>query len=494
LAEIEKAEKPKYRTQMLNGGKDIVIGITPDNMGAYLSIKPGLRKFQSQEVFSLLESENIFYGIDRDKINALIERVNTDAVAIHDELIVKGTHSVPGRDAYIKYHFNATGELKLIEDEEGNIDYRELGLLNNVTAGQLLAEKIPMQEPVNGTDIYGNPVVPPPARDTRIIIGKNVKLIEEGTKCVSEIEGQVFLKNKIINASELYQVPHDVDMHVGNLNFNGSIIVNGDILSGFTVKAKGDITVLGVIEAATVIAGGNVFIKRGFKGGEKGFIQCGGDITARFIDGGRVECGTNMILETNIADSDVTCFGKITLNRQKGTIVGGTVRAVKGIDCIELGSKMGVNTTVMAGDKFRIKQLQLETELEIAGIGDELTKIAEEAAKLKDILGKVAPLLQQLDKLAEDKRTQIMGMVEKQRELKAKPEELNAKLKELEAKRNKLVQLWGVNCLSTIKVKKIAHPGSLIVIGHSKLLVKEPFSFCTFHEEHHSGSIGFGPY
>lgn len=488
------AEKPKYRIQLCDDAKDVVVGITPDNMSAYLSIKPGMRKFTAQEVLGLLESEKIFYGIDKDKINALVNVVNNDVLPVNDELIVKGMPSIPGKDAYVKYHFNATGELKLIEDVDGNIDYRELGLLNNVGIGQLLAEKIPLQASVNGTDIYGAPVVPPAARDTRIVIGKNVKLIEDGLKCVSEIEGQVFLKNKIIHASELYQVPHDVDMHVGNLNFNGSIMVNGDILSGFTVKARGDITVLGVIEAATVISGGNIFIKRGFKGGDKGFLQCGGDITARFIDGGKVECGNNIVLETNIADSDVTCFGKIILNRQKGTIVGGVVRAVKGIDCIEIGSKMGVNTTVIVGDKFRIKQLQLETEQEIQALSDELSKTNEEISKVDGLVAKVTPLLPQLEKLPEEKKAQIVGLLEKQKVLKVKPNELGARLKELEAKRTKLLQLWSVNCTSTIKAKKAAYAGSMVVIGHSKLLLQETVSFCTFYEEHGSATIYFGSY
>lgn len=40
----------------------------------------------------------------------------------------------------------------------------------------------------------------------------------------------------------------------GNIDFPGEVRIKGDVKPGFSVKAKGDILIGGVIEAATVVS------------------------------------------------------------------------------------------------------------------------------------------------------------------------------------------------------------------------------------------------
>ena len=47
------------------------------------------------------------------------------------------------------------------------------------------------------------------------------------------------------------------------------------MLTGYTVKAAGDITVNGAVEGATLISGGKIVIKRGMQGMEKGVMSTG---------------------------------------------------------------------------------------------------------------------------------------------------------------------------------------------------------------------------
>ena len=55
----------------------------------------------------------------------------------------------------------------------------------------------------------------------------------------------------------------NVDLSTGNLAFEGTIVISGDIAAGMEVKASGDIIVGGMVEAAMLEAKGNVEVKGG---------------------------------------------------------------------------------------------------------------------------------------------------------------------------------------------------------------------------------------
>ena len=75
-------------------------------------------------------------------------------------------------------------------------------------------------------------------------------------------------------------------------------------MTGYTVKATGDITVNGAVEGATLISGGKIVIKRGMQGMEKGVMRAGGDIISNFIESSKVHASGRIITDA-IMHSDV---------------------------------------------------------------------------------------------------------------------------------------------------------------------------------------------
>ncbi len=71
---------------------------------------------------------------------------------------------------------------------------------------------------------------------------------------------------------------------MGNINFPGDVEIKGNVISNLTVTATGNIEILGAVEAASIIAGKNIVLKTGIQGMDKGVLQAGGNITARFIE------------------------------------------------------------------------------------------------------------------------------------------------------------------------------------------------------------------
>ena len=254
----------KYAKTIKSPDGMAMIGIDRESMHAYLNMELNAEKtlLQSQDVFELINKDGIVFGLDSSAITAAFKEYNMGQNVNH-YLIAKAHPPIQGKNAQLEYLFKTAKDIVLSENADGKVDHRELGLINNVLEHDLLALKTPLTEGEPGTNIYGDTVQPNPIKDVLLVQGNNTVLSESGFELSSKINGQVFLKGNKIHVTPIFMVAHDVDLNVGNINFNGNIVVNGNVLSGFTLRAKQDITVLGVVEGATLIAGGNIFIKSG---------------------------------------------------------------------------------------------------------------------------------------------------------------------------------------------------------------------------------------
>ncbi len=475
-----KDSKPIVITKHLaNDSEEIVVGVSSDQTLGALTLIPRLpdRQFHEREILDFLEEKRIVHGIDQSRIAELAAEVNSSRKSVQDEVIARGTPPIPAIDARVEYHFKTDKLLELEEDEQGQMDFKELGLINNVEEGQLLATKYPAVEGTPGTDIFGDIVGVHAAKDTNFATGKNISASEDGLTCHATREGQVFLKSRIINVSPIYTVAHDVDLNTGNISFNGTIVVHGNVLSGFTLKARENITVKGVVEGATLIAGGNIYIREGVKGHETGRIQCKGELVTPFVESGEVECHGNMKVQTSIINSKVICYSKIILGVKKGVIVGGTTLGARGIECMETGSRLGVSTEITVGDKPLVRK--------------KIQTISREMGAIQGLLGKLnqgvkvhRKLFENLDTLSPEKRKAVL-------EIKEKKESLEKELKELTVKRDKLQGLFKVKCAATLKVKNQVNPNTLVTIGHSQLTLKESYQNVCFFENHDFQKVQF---
>ena len=462
----------RFKKTIKSETNQIVLNIDHDQLHAYLTIMPSSRGdlFEVRQIYELLDNEGILHGVRKAVISDCIARVNDTCVPIREEVIAIGTPITPGSDARVEYHFKVGEMIRLEQSEDGKVDHRELNLVNNVQKGELLAVKIPGVEPVAGVDIYGKPMIPEKIKDTKIIAGKNVELADDEMKAYSSIDGQVCLKNRIIEVSPVLTVSHDVDLNVGNVTFNGSITVLGNVLSGFTLKAKEDIHVKGIVEGATLLAGGNITIGGGLKGQGKAVIQCRGDVTLSFAERATIECHGNVRVQSSIINSDVTCYSIFEATRGKGSIVGGDIRAIGGIECLEAGSKLGVSTKLTVGDKFIVRE-------RLTAVMESQKPFRENLKALNQKFMENRAIFEQIDTFPPEKQKPYREFLEEMANVKSQ-------LEELEVKADKLNTLYKKKCEATIAIKNSTHPNVVITIGHSSLDIKSHYKNCIYSENH----------
>ncbi len=345
------------------------INIDPDGMEASLSFAfdDGIT-LTLDAIKIALNDAGVCFGINEDTINQAI----LDAESLDDSdldktdlaskkanlkqtsyIVAMAKKPVAGKPGTIDYKVDTNRHYK-VDIKSDKVDYREQMQVESVKNGQVLAEIILPTEGIDGMSIMGQAL---PARDgkpAQIKCGKNVELM--GDNIVATSDGIVSKLGDIISVSPVYEVSGALDMKVGNIDFNGAVVINGDVGDEFSIKAGGDIHIAGVVGKSNIISQGNVVINGGFNGKEKGVIIANGDVDIKYVNHGNIRSKGNVVVKKEINNSNVFCLGEIEISR--GSILGGTVMALQGVKVAHLGSEMGVKTTVIVGTHYELFALE----------------------------------------------------------------------------------------------------------------------------------------
>lgn len=442
-----------------------VITLSPDEMYAYLEIEPALggKTLERKDIEAALAAAGVTYGIDWERVEAAL--AEQDSPTRH--IIAQGKPPVDGRDAYIDYRFNIEKERRPVELEDGRVDFYNIQMVQNVTPGQVLAVKIPAQEGVPGLTVTGKAVPPKGGKDVHLPKGKNTEISEDGMQLVATVAGQVVKAGEKIHVLPIYEVHGDVDFTTGNIDFVGSVVVQGNVKSGFTIRAQGNIEIRGSVEAATLIADGDVIIQRGMQGGDRGQIMAGRNIVARFLEHAQAQAGEEVRVEEAIMYSQIQAGKKIEVTGKRGRIVGGLLRAGDLVRAKVIGSKLATKTEIEVGLRPEIR---------------------EELGKVKAALAEKEKQLDQLNKALNTLKNALAGGKVFTPEEKARLQKIITThaiyRDEVLGLRRRKEQLEGYitgDVRGRVEATETIYPGVKITIGQASYLVKDEVAKALFY-------------
>ncbi len=440
--------------------------VSPDKMRAtarFYAASEGAEDMTADEIARDLESQGIVFGVRRDAIEAFVE----SREYCEDFLLAEGEAPVQGRDAYIEYRFNTDKKAKPTLKEDGSVDFFHLNILNHCAKGELLAVLHPEVEGTDGHDIFGGRVRPADVKKETFRYGQNIELSEDGTTLTSLVDGHVELVEGQVFVSDMLTV-ENVDNSTGNIEYEGSVQVNGNVFTNFSVKAHGDIIVKGVVEGAVLEADGNIIIARGMNGMGKGSLCAGGNIVSKFLENATAQADGYVAAES-ILHSRVMAGGEVNVDGKRGFITGGKVSAAGGINVKTLGSEMGADTVVEVGAdpkvKNRIAQLQ---------------KLIEEDTKtlntIQPVLTATTQKLSQGVRLSTDQLKQVYALNQTAQKKSAAIKANQAELEELGAQTGSAAE-------AQIRVRGTVYPGTKICIDDVSVTVQKNAHFCRFVKE-----------
>ncbi|HOX28305.1 MAG TPA: FapA family protein, partial [bacterium] len=175
----------------------------------------------------------------------------------------------------------------------------------------------------------------------------------------------------------------------------------------------GDVIVENTIQNATVTAGGDVIVKRGILTRAKGVVSAQGDVYARFIENSIVEAEGNIIVETAILNSRVSCNGRVVALTDEGSVIGGRVMAFDRVACRYLGSIAHPTTIVQVGYRHEVQQKYLEQLARLHTVQKQIKEIqknysyiskadSNDIDRLGELRGRMIKLIKIHDQMKED--------------------------------------------------------------------------------------------
>lgn len=441
-----------------------IVTILPDGERAFARFYPattGGRELTEEDIVSEFKHAGIRHGIKKKAIRHFLEHKEY----CRDYIVAEATLPVQGKSASIEYFFdlNTTAKPKLNED--GSVDFHQLGNIKTVNEGDKLATLTPADRGRTGISVLGKPLLPKKVNNRYLKYGRNIRISADRCSIYSKVSGHVTLVDDMVMVSDVYEVPANVDSSTGDIDYKGTVHVTGNVNTGYTIKAEGDIIVNGVVEGATLISGGNIVLKRGMQGMERGNLKAAGNITAKFLENCKVECEGGLKADA-VLHSEVVCKEKVEVLGKKGLINGGSVTTYADIRATSLGSTMGSATKIeVLSDKEQLKRLG-EVKEKIEEIEGSLVKIDKLASAVRQqMLTQQELLPEQLDAIK--KATVSKPLLVK--ELKTMRHEREAILAMIEKNRN-----------SCIRVEDVVYPGVKIMVKDVMKIQNEKTSHCRF--------------
>ena len=305
---------------------------------------------------------------------------------------------------------------------------------------------------------------PRQVKKAHLEFGHNIEISEDRKKLTSLVDGHVSLVEGKVFVSDVYEV-ENVDLSTGNIEFEGSVQVRGNVSSNFVIKAGGNVIISGVVEGACIEAGGNIIIARGMNGMAKGNLRAGGDIVAKFLENATVSAGGYVNTES-ILHSNVTAATEIQVTGKRGFITGGHVRAGQRIEVKTLGATLGAPTVVEVG-------VDPEKKAEYMKLQKEISEIVKNIRSIQPILASFAEKKNRGVRFTPDQLNYIRNSAATMETQKKSLAEKNARMQELQMEFNPQEK-------AAVIVKGEVYPGTTIIIGDSSMQVKNTYQYCRF--------------
>jgi uncharacterized protein (DUF342 family) len=372
------------------------VALSPDGLEAQLHIQPaqGGAPATREQVLAALAELGVREGILDGAIDAALA-----AGGVRGAVVARGRPPVHGRDGWFESLVPEVRSRVPRVDETGHTDYRDLGEILVVHPGDALMRRHPPTEGSYGMNLRGEALPATPGKDAMFAasLAGAAPAPDDPDLLRAAIAGQPVAVPGGMIVEPVFKA-NQVDTASGNIDFDGSVTIKGDVAAGMTVRATGDIEVGGVVERATLEAGGGIVVKGGVigdlghKGGGEARIHCGGSFSAAYAQQATVEAGDSIFIDDMAMQCALTAINHVRVgNKKRGHVIGGTVHATLSITAKVIGSPNRVRTHLEIGVNPLMHKQLLAKATERDGKETQLLEISKLMAFAQANPGKLRP-------------------------------------------------------------------------------------------------------
>ena len=396
--------------------------VSNDKMQAFLSLTEGEgtgTRVSIEDARAAVEEAGVSYGIDGD---AILEAVNhaKEEGPVFRTVVARGTEPQTAADQKPQFLIQQASGKDFTVRADGSVDHKHHDRITLVTKGtRILRIPPPPDEPKPGYDVTGGEIAPEGGATADLELGENVQtgtLNDGSTVVIAAKSGELVAERKNIDVRPAHTVKGNVGVETGNIKFPGSVYVKGGVDAGYYIFANGDIKISEAVEGCLLSADGDIIIKQGVKGGGKAVLRSKGRIQVAFAEQTTLLSVGDINIKGGCMHSTVKCNGRLRMQSERGSVVGGRVRVRKGMEVQNLGSTRGVHTEVSFGQDYLIADRIEKEEKEIEQLKLKVTKddvAMREESENRERLEELRKEKKKLLKMIEQRSVKLFTLREK---------------------------------------------------------------------------------
>lgn len=410
-------DKLKLTKNMVKA-EDVEVEISTNSMEAYIRVLAKDKVITRERLMDILDLHDIHAGILEKGVEEILSgKSNRKPV-----LIARGQIPRKGADGWYECYFRTMINKRPKIMKDGSADYKNVEWFETVKAGQKLAYYHRAEPGTDGYTVSGKVIPAQRGLEKGILVGKGFEMQDDRKTYISTVDGMVKMNDTTLEVSRHLEV-EDVTLATGNINFDGSLHIKGNVENGTEIRVSEDLEIDGNVGAATIICGGSILLKKGMNSSGNGFIQAKKNIVSRFFESVRVEAEED-IQVNKCLNSQLYAGGMII---SSSTIAGGVASAEKGFRITNAGNSIGLYTALKIGYNEQMQEKMQSLNSAIWEADQELRMLNN---SYQSIVAKYPPeirnsmeLFIKLETSVATKRTEIA-------EMRAELEKYHTKIKE----------------------------------------------------------------
>ena len=361
-----------------------------------------------EELLALLRQKGINRGVSKKRMkNLLFQASEAEGGIEFTGIVAIGLPAKDGKSSRLKSLFPNAIERILQPQEAGNnkVNMRNLGDILCVQAKSAVAERQPPGKGRAGYTVTDTPLSSNEGQWIPIKLGANTSISPQDENIVlADVGGQPKFENDIMSVDNTFQTK-GVNVGTGNIDYDGAVIVNGDVTESMQVIAKGDITINGFVESATIKAGGDIIITEGAMGKmneEDCKLHAKGSVFVQHGQGLDIVANKNLNVRKQLAYSRVKCGGIVTIgepDRPMGNLFASTIQCGSTLYAGTVGAVSGSSLIVDFSES--VNTLNARYEAVLTSLKQLRENNFDHQIKLRELHAKHIPngLLNQLNKI-----------------------------------------------------------------------------------------------
>lgn len=439
------------------GGPEFSLRVSTDQVSVHLDCADPLADLEQvlDQVMKKFTELHLPQYPDRDLTRDIIQSASQLGDHLVRHALIVGLPPVPPEPGRLEWCRDFFAEGWAVDGSD-RMDFWEPMERRSVAADEELCRALPPVPGVPGLNVYGKEIPVPTLKPAKLRAGKNVTESEreDGARVfTAAIDGRLRYAKDTVTVDDMYVIKGDVSLETGNIHHKGAVTVHGDVRSGALIETDGDVTVRGLVEAATIRCGGDLAVGGGIVGDGEGVVSAGGKVEALYISEARVSAGGDVVVKNEIAHADIDCRGRVRAD--KGRIAGGRTVGLQGIRVAEAGAGGATTTHLIAG---------LDPDLEPA-----LDVHRARHDRLDEAQAKLAEALARHDDLAPE---QAAAQAEARTGLQRKLAEIEAARLEVQAAMTELKEAAASQAVEEIVIYEEIWSGTTVQLGSQGMVVR----------------------